>query len=84
MRHSIPLRIIMAPGDLMIMRGQTQLYYKHCIKQVQDNPKEVPPRISLTFRRLYSPSEIKSGYFPTGLTQRSEVKPEDILEAPIM
>lgn len=39
------------PGQLIVMRGQTQCYWKHCLAK---STKVLQPRINLTFRYFYS------------------------------
>lgn len=40
---------LLAPGDLLLMAGQTQKYYRHSLPKTA---KPVGPRINLTFRRI--------------------------------
>lgn len=42
--------VMLGHGDLLLMKGDTQKYYKHGIKKSKYN---IHPRVSLTFRRIY-------------------------------
>ena len=43
--------ILLQHGQLLVMRGETQHYWKHCIYK---SNKIIQPRINLTFRYFYS------------------------------
>ena len=43
------LTLNLAPGSLLIMSGDTQRYWQHCIPK---RAKKIEPRINLTFRRI--------------------------------
>lgn len=45
--HSQTSRIILNPGSLLLMKGETQHYWHH---QIPKTAKQVLPRINLTFR----------------------------------
>ncbi|MFM1877510.1 MAG: hypothetical protein RLZZ241_376 [Bacteroidota bacterium] len=44
------LKILLEPGSLLIMGGETQEYWLH---QIAKTKQKVTPRINLTFRRIY-------------------------------
>ena len=44
-----PVRLDLTPGSLLIMKGQTQRYWKHGIDK---QTKPCGPRVNLTFRRI--------------------------------
>ena len=41
---------VLENGDLLLMRGTTQAYYRHSVPKTT---KQIGPRINLTFRRIY-------------------------------
>jgi alkylated DNA repair dioxygenase AlkB len=43
--------LLLQSGQLIVMRGQTQQYWKHCIRK---SSKVLQPRINLTFRYFYA------------------------------
>lgn len=43
------INIVLRPGSLLIMRGNTQQYWQHCLPK---RSKEIAPRINLTFRKI--------------------------------
>ncbi len=54
MKHktlSLKKRFLLADGSLLIMRGETQKYWKH---QIPKSAREMSPRINLTFRRIFA------------------------------
>ena len=51
-----PVELALGHGSLLIMRGQTQMYWKH---QIPKNKRPVDARINLTFRRI-----VKQGASP--------------------
>ena len=46
-----PIRIELASGDLLLMKGVTQKHWKHGINK---QTKPCGPRVNLTFRRIFS------------------------------
>ncbi|MDA0708902.1 MAG: alpha-ketoglutarate-dependent dioxygenase AlkB [bacterium] len=48
-RDVTPLTYILGDGDLLVMRGETQHYWKH---QIPKTKQKICPRINLTFRRI--------------------------------
>lgn len=46
-----PIRLVLTPGSLLIMRGATQENWKH---EVPKQTRPCGPRINLTFRQVYS------------------------------
>ena len=42
-------KLVLAPGSLLIMKGETQHFWKH---QLPKTRKKVAPRINLTFRKI--------------------------------
>ena len=51
-----PVKLALGHGSLLIMRGQTQMYWKH---QIPKTKRPVDARINLTFRRI-----VKQGASP--------------------
>ena len=49
-----PVRLRLASGSLLLMKGETQRYWKHGIAK---ETRPCGPRINLTFRRIVSASE---------------------------
>ena len=47
------ISIALAPGSLLVMRGETQNYWQHCLPK---KTKIITPRINLTFRRIFTES----------------------------
>lgn len=47
--HSRPFALSLDAGSLLLMRGDTQRYYRHALPRTA---KAVGPRINLTFRRI--------------------------------
>jgi alkylated DNA repair dioxygenase AlkB len=45
-----PVRLNLASGSLLLMKGETQHYWKHGIEK---ETRPCGPRINLTFRRIY-------------------------------
>jgi alkylated DNA repair dioxygenase AlkB len=45
------INIVLMPGSLLIMRGNTQQYWQHCLPK---RSKVITPRINLTFRKICS------------------------------
>jgi len=43
------ISLCLAPGSLLIMRGETQSYWQHCLPK---RTKEIMPRINLTIRKI--------------------------------
>jgi alkylated DNA repair dioxygenase AlkB len=43
------INIVLTPGSLLIMRGNTQQYWQHCLPK---RSKKIAPRINLTFRKI--------------------------------
>lgn len=41
---------VLEDGDLLLMQGATQTYYRHSVPKTA---KQIGPRINLTFRRIY-------------------------------
>lgn len=49
-RDELPHKVFdLAAGDLVVMRGRTQQFWKHTVTKTA---KRVPPRINLTFRHI--------------------------------
>ena len=46
--------LLLQTGQLIVMSGQTQLYWKHCIAK---SSKIIDPRINLTFRYFYQKAQ---------------------------
>ena len=44
-------RLLLTPGSLLVMRGETQKYWKHCLPKVRQS-ESVGERINLTFRYI--------------------------------
>lgn len=49
-RLALKADLMLQSGQLVVMRGQTQKYWKHCISK---SAKILEPRINLTFRYFY-------------------------------
>ena len=45
-----PVRLPLPPGSLLLMRGDTQRYWRHGIPRLR---RPCGPRVNLTFRRIY-------------------------------
>lgn len=52
LQKDIPkVEIPLAPGSLLVMKGETQHFWQH---QIPKSPKQTAPRINLTFRNIIS------------------------------
>ncbi|MGE8542562.1 MAG: alpha-ketoglutarate-dependent dioxygenase AlkB, partial [Acinetobacter sp.] len=49
-RLALKADVMLQSGQLIVMRGQTQKYWKHCITK---SAKILEPRVNLTFRYFY-------------------------------
>jgi alkylated DNA repair dioxygenase AlkB len=60
MKHRVnklakPVRLRLESGSLLLMKGETQLYWKHGIAK---ESRPCGPRINLTFRRIISQGSV--------------------------
>ena len=62
------VRLPLAGGSLLVMRGDTQRHWKHGINK---EPQPCGPRVNLTFRRIGRLNRVKEG----GLPQVRRIKP---------
>ena len=54
------LRVVLRSGDVLVMKGATQRFWKHCVPK-RAPPSKYGPRINVTFRCVVAAAAAQQG-----------------------